>query len=98
MTDVVATGADRLVQYKGCSAGADQIARCGRQFNEAEYVVIADLVDGAGLGEVARSRLRYCAQKRDRLKRNLQRSFRLIYRRCEIGNKDGVSRPGRRRR
>ena len=54
MTGVVAAGADGLVQYKGCSAGAEQIARYGSQLNEAGYVVIADLVDGVELGEIAR--------------------------------------------
>ena len=54
MTGVVAAAADGLVQYKGHSAGTEQIAGYGSQLNEAGYVVIADLVDGVELGEIAR--------------------------------------------
>lgn len=54
MTGVVAAAADGLIQNKGGSAGTDQIAGYGSQLNEAGYVVIADLVDGAELGEIAR--------------------------------------------
>jgi len=54
MTGVVAAAADGLVQYKGHSAGTEQIAGYGSQLNEAGYVVIADLVDGPELGEITR--------------------------------------------
>jgi hypothetical protein len=54
MTGVVAAAADGLVQNKGDSAGIEQIASYGSELNQAGYVVIADLVDGAELGEIAR--------------------------------------------
>jgi phytanoyl-CoA dioxygenase PhyH len=54
MTGVVTAAADGLVQIKGDSAGTEQIAGYGSQLNEAGYVVIADLIDGAELGEITR--------------------------------------------
>ena len=42
------------MQHKGDSADTQQFARSGSQLNEAGYVVIADLVDGVELGEIAR--------------------------------------------
>jgi hypothetical protein len=54
MTGVVAAAADELVQIKGDLAGIEQISGYGSQLNEAGYAVIADLIDGAELGEIAR--------------------------------------------
>ena len=54
MTGVVAAAADGLVRHKGDLAGTEQIVGYGSQLNEAGYVVIADLVDGVELGEIAR--------------------------------------------
>jgi hypothetical protein len=54
MTGVVAAAADGLVQNGGDLAGTEQMAGYGSQLNEAGYAVIADLVDGAELGEIAR--------------------------------------------
>jgi hypothetical protein len=54
MTGVVAAAADELVQIKGDLAGIEQISGYGSQLNEAGYAVIADLIGGAELGEIAR--------------------------------------------
>ena len=54
MTGVVSAATDGLVQHTGDAAGTEQIAGYGSQLNEAGYVVIADLVDGADLGKIAR--------------------------------------------
>ena len=54
MSGIVAAAAGGLVQNKGDSAGTEQIAGYGSQLNEAGYVVIADLIDGAELGDIAR--------------------------------------------
>ncbi len=54
MTDVGAAAADLLCRNGGDLAGHGQMAGYGSQLNEAGYAVIADLVDGAELGEIAR--------------------------------------------
>jgi Phytanoyl-CoA dioxygenase (PhyH) len=54
MTGVKAVAAGGLVQIREDLADTEQMAGYGRQLNEAGYAVIADLVRGAELEEIAR--------------------------------------------
>jgi ectoine hydroxylase-related dioxygenase (phytanoyl-CoA dioxygenase family) len=54
MTDVGAAAADGLVQNRRDRVGTGQTADYGSHLNGAGYAVIADLVDGAELAEIAR--------------------------------------------
>ncbi len=54
MTGVGETADDGIFRNGGDLAGTGQVAGYGSQLNEAGYVVIADMLDGAKLREIAR--------------------------------------------